>query len=235
MLRRAAAACRGERRRHLHAERAAAVRATARDARDVAAPVRMKRQPAAPHKRATLSTYTVRHRRAAEQAAACCCDARVVPIAPPVRIAQSAAPSFLPDTRSDRGCGARARSPAPAASAAPAMALRTPSQWGSPGYDDGGASSSALFVATERSAMADAQLQRDARVESLQRRWAEVRALSRRACPRMRCAADLTARVRRWQAPSTTGCKTRCCSCPSAGPCWTATRAWTCVLRRARG
>ena len=37
-------------------------------------------------------------------------------------------------------------------------------------------SPSQLFVATERNAMADAQLQRDARVEALQRRWAEVRA-----------------------------------------------------------
>jgi len=36
-------------------------------------------------------------------------------------------------------------------------------------------SPSNLFLGTERNAMADAQLQRDARVEALQRRWAEVR------------------------------------------------------------
>jgi len=33
---------------------------------------------------------------------------------------------------------------------------------------------SAEFIASERSALADAQLQRDARVESLQRQWAEA-------------------------------------------------------------
>jgi len=42
-------------------------------------------------------------------------------------------------------------------------------------------SPSQLFVATERNAMADAQLQRDARVEALQRRWAEV--CARRTSP----------------------------------------------------
>ena len=42
-------------------------------------------------------------------------------------------------------------------------------------------SPSQLFVGTERNAMADAQLQRDARVEALQRRWAEARPSRKRA------------------------------------------------------
>jgi hypothetical protein len=55
-------------------------------------------------------------------------------------------------------------------------------------------SPSLLFVGTERNAMADAQLQRDARVEALQRRWAEARPclhtrLGPRALHRACCSA----------------------------------------------
>ena len=83
------------------------------------------------------------------------------------------------------------------------MALRTPGVYDTPltpGYDAyGGAAASAagstaptsLFVATERAAAADAQLQRDARVESLQRRWAEV-------CARKRASALIGAQQPRW-------------------------------------
>jgi hypothetical protein len=74
------------------------------------------------------------------------------------------------------------------------------------GYgDDGAGGGGSLFVATERSAAADAQLQRDARVESLQRRWAEARAAraARRAgtahsgltCARVRARALHCAQV----------------------------------------
>jgi hypothetical protein len=75
------------------------------------------------------------------------------------------------------------------------MALRVPSQYGGSVYgspatprfaDDALAAAPAghhgspggapgLSVATQSNALADVQLQRDARVESLQRRWAEVR------------------------------------------------------------
>lgn len=44
------------------------------------------------------------------------------------------------------------------------------------GLDDVPSSGPPLFLGTERAAAADAQLQRDARVESLQQRWAEVAA-----------------------------------------------------------
>jgi hypothetical protein len=89
------------------------------------------------------------------------------------------------------------------------MALRTPSlAGGSPltprygfSFDEpaaadalafgGGGVHGALFVATERAAMADAQLQRDARVESLQRRWAEARRSAARVAS---SAAPLTPR-----------------------------------------
>jgi hypothetical protein len=85
------------------------------------------------------------------------------------------------------------------------MALRTPSLAGGspltpryglfdePAAADAlafvGGAHGALFVATERAAMADAQLQRDARVESLQRRWAEARRSATRAASN---AAPLT-------------------------------------------
>jgi hypothetical protein len=95
----------------------------------------------------------------------------------------------------------------------------------------------ALFLGTERSVLADAQLQHEERIEQLNKRWAEVRAtwvMGRRRrqgggralqASVLQLTANSATRLPR---PSTTGCRTHSWSSPNAGLPWRAS-VWTCV------